>query len=129
MDPLTPSSYLYKRYKEFSVSDQYILNVTKFVHKYANKRLPYLFHEYFYYNSIDYPNTRQRNNLVVPRIVSEQGSKTIMFRGACIWNEMKTKFKTLFPKYKIEEVSLKQNIFYYRDKCLKILIFCTFDIC
>jgi len=62
LDPLTTSLYLYKKYNVLSVIDQYTLNTAKLIHKYANKRLPDLFHAYFCYNSTNYPNTRHRNN-------------------------------------------------------------------
>ena len=85
LDPLTSSTSLHNKYKVLTIKDHYALNMAKIVHQYKMKVLPHIYENYFQeLTDNNYPNTRNRMKLKLPRARIEQGKKMTKYQGACI---------------------------------------------
>ena len=86
---LMPAKLL-KKLQILSIHDLYQEKVVKFVHQQRSGKLPNIFSEYFSSKneSYNYPNTRNRNNLALPKIKTESAKKSLKYTGAKIWNQI-----------------------------------------
>ena len=70
------------------------------MYKYKTNALPEIFADHFQdLANSDYPKTRNRGKLFLPRIWTEQGKKMMKYQGACVWNTISGEFvfETQFP--------------------------------
>ena len=85
----TPSAPLFKSLGILNLESIYIMSISVFMYKHYYRLLPTVVDEFFQLNtSIHDINTRQRNQLHVPRgrlIIRQQ---SIRFRGVQIWNQL-----------------------------------------
>ena len=90
LEPLTPTRSLRAQFKLLTTKDLYSLKIAKFVHRQQNNLLPDVFSTYYgkLASNGRYPNTRNRNKLLVPKAKSENGMKMIKCAGAKIWNRL-----------------------------------------
>jgi len=87
LDPLTSSIVLRKKYKVMAIKDHLKLNLAKFIYKCKTQEVPNIFFGYFQsVSGSDYPNTRNRGKLQLPKVRTEQAKKMIKYTGACVWN-------------------------------------------
>ena len=86
---LTPSRYLYSKFKVLPASDIHSLKIAQFVHKQLCSDQKNAFTDYFKTVAHDsYPNTRNRFKLRIPRAKTVIGKRTIKRSGAQIWNTL-----------------------------------------
>jgi ferritin-like metal-binding protein YciE len=92
LEPLTPTRSLLAQFKLLTTKDLYSLKIATFVHKHQNNSLPCIFSTYYskLASNESYPNTRNRNKLLVPKAKNENGMKMINCVGARIWNRLVT---------------------------------------
>jgi hypothetical protein len=89
LEPLTSSRLLSEHYKLLSIKDLYSLKIANFVHRQQNNSLPSIFSTYFRkVANENYPNTRSRNKLLVPKSKTENEMKMVKHAGAKIWNKL-----------------------------------------
>ena len=89
LDYFTPSTYLYSKYKILPIRDLYSLKVAKFMYNQFNNKNNNVFSDYFETIAhVDYPNTRNRFKLRIPRTKTAMGTKMIKTSGAQIWNTL-----------------------------------------
>ena len=96
LDPLTPSAYLYHKFKVLPAKDIYSCKIAKFIFNQIHGDQNNVFSSFF--SSIaqchdNYPNTRNRNKLHIKRVNTVNGSKMVKIRGAEIWNSLTDVFK------------------------------------
>ena len=86
-----------KQLKILKLRDQYELNVTLFMHKYINNKLPSSFQNIFKLNhqvQINH-NTRQANQMYISRCFSNFSEKLPLFEFPKIWNKWRNEISCL----------------------------------
>ena len=121
LEPLTSSRLLSEHYKLLSIKDLYSLKIANFVHRQQNNSLPSIFSTYFRkVANENYPNTRSRNKLLVPKSKIENEMKMVKHAGAKIWNkltdELGGNLENMNSNYlsKKPNCIISQNILVYR---------------
>ena len=95
------------KFKILSIHDLYKERIFKFVYQQRIGKLPQIFSKYFSSKNElnNYPNTRHRNHLILPKTKTESAKKSLKYTGVKIWNQM-TNFidlqinNTIFVKIK-----------------------------
>ena len=72
------------------VKDVYQLNVLNFVHDCLSGNIIDSFIQYFQTKSeLQYPNTRNKDNITSSKVRTNHGKSTVKFTGAKLWNHFK----------------------------------------
>ena len=93
-DFLTPTIELHKECNLLLVKDIAKLNTVKFVFKQRNGLAPDAFHNYYIENMfIHQHSTRQAKNIHVTQHRNTYGQKSVKYRGAIWWNQIKSSIR------------------------------------
>ena len=87
---------LYKKLDFLKLHDVYKLELTKFMHKLFNNKLPNSCNYDFstIENTRDYETRRpSRSNYFLPRVSKSAGQKKVEFRGVKLWNDISENLK------------------------------------
>ena len=96
------------------VRDVLTQEITSFVNKYLNKKLPAIFEGYYKkFNEIHDYNTRgSTNTLIIPKYKTELDKKTVKIYGCTAWNELSNEVKSI-ENQKSFRKAIKEDILPY----------------
>ena len=88
-------SHAIKSLNWLPVNDRTYLNDAVMMYKCINKLVPdYLFEKFTLRSQIDTRNTRQRDQLNIPRCRRATGQRSFTYRGAKLWNNLRDNVKS-----------------------------------
>ena len=92
------SSPIFKHLNIVKLPDRLFLNIAVFMHKFHNRRLPFVFDTFFtQVNKRHNYNTRSASNMfyTIPKVRKNYGIFNIRFKGPKVWNSISENLKTI----------------------------------